>query len=195
MTKMISGLLTYSRVTKNGALFKTVDLNEIIEQIKQLELAVLLEETAGTIEVPSPLPKVCADPVQITQLLQNLIANGIKYRTDGVRPKIVIEAEQLSSGKIKIEVQDNGIGIDEKYHQQIFAMFSRLHSRQDYDGVGIGLAVCKKIVERHDGQIGVESVSQAGSTFLFTLSAAKEKNLDDSLQTTIEENDIVCQMK
>jgi signal transduction histidine kinase len=176
MTMMIDGLLTYSRVNTKDILFETVDLNKVIEQLKELELSMVLEETGGVINVPRPLPKVCADPVQIEQLLQNLIANGIKYRAKEVKPRITIRAAEVTGGKVKIEVQDNGIGIAPEYRDEIFKMFKRLHSRKEkeYDGCGIGLSVCKRIVERHGGKIGVESQPGAGSTFWFTISPAKD---------------------
>lgn len=174
MTTMIEGLLTYSRVDTQWAEFETVDLNEIVKQLEQLEFAELLEETGGRIEVPEPLPEVQADPVQISQLLQNLIVNGIKYRHEVVQPRIVVRAKQIDKDTVKIEVQDNGIGIDEKHYENIFTMFKRLHPRQKYEGTGIGLAVCKNIVERHNGRIGVESKVDEGSAFWFTLSSAKE---------------------
>jgi signal transduction histidine kinase len=174
MTMMIDGLLTYSRVNTKDVLFETVDLNEVIKRLKELELGMLLEETGSVIEIPHPLPKVYADPVQMEQLLQNLIANGIKYRRDGVKPRITIKAKEVSDNKVRIEVQDNGIGIAPEYRDEIFKMFRRLHSRQKYDGCGIGLAVCRKIVDRHAGQIGVESAPGEGSTFWFTISPAKD---------------------
>jgi light-regulated signal transduction histidine kinase (bacteriophytochrome)/HAMP domain-containing protein len=188
MTAMIEGLLTYSRLNKNGAAFEAVDLNEIVEQLRTLELAELLEETGAAIEVPEPLPKVQADPVQIRQLLQNLVINGIRYRREGIQPRVVIRAEQIADGRVRVEVQDNGIGIAKEYEEDIFKMFRRLHSRQKYDGTGIGLAVCKKIVERHNGQIGVESEAGAGSTFWFTLPVseslkAEQMKLVSSLET------------
>ncbi|MBN1391761.1 MAG: HAMP domain-containing protein [Sedimentisphaerales bacterium] len=176
MTMMIDGLLTYSRVNTKDILFETVDLNKVIEQLKELELSMALEETGGVIDVPRPLPKVYADPVQIQQLLQNLIANGLKYRNKEVKPRITIKAEEVNGDKAKIEVQDNGIGIAPEYRDEIFKMFKRLHSRKekDYDGCGIGLSVCKRIVERHGGKIGVESDPGAGSTFWFTISLTKD---------------------
>ncbi len=188
MTAMIDGLLTYSRVAAKATAFETVDLNEIVEQLRTLELAKLLEETGTAIEVPQPLPKVQAEPVQMRQLLQNLIANGIKYRREGIQPRIVIKAEQIADGKVRVEIQDNGIGIAKEYQRDVFKMFKRLHSRQKYEGTGIGLAVCKKIVERHNGQIGVESEAGAGSTFWFTLpvsesSKAEQREPVSSLET------------
>ncbi|MHC4113837.1 MAG: sensor histidine kinase [Planctomycetota bacterium] len=174
MTAMIEGLLVYSRIDTQEAVFETVDLNEVVEQLRRLELAELLEETGAIIEVPESLPQVQANPVQLRQLMQNLIINGIKYRRQAVQPRIVIKATQSKEDTVRIEVQDNGIGIDEEHYENIFTMFRRLHSRQKYEGTGIGLSVCKKIVERHNGQIGVESKVDEGSTFWFTLSSAKE---------------------
>jgi signal transduction histidine kinase len=174
MTQMIEGLLTYSRLNAEKASFGAVDLNEIIQQLQQLELATMLEETNGAIEVPRSLPRVKADSVQMRQLLQNLIANGINYRRQGTPPQIVITAKRLNNDKVRIEVSDNGIGIKEEFHEDVFKMFKRLQSRRKYEGAGIGLAVCKKIVDNHGGRIGVESKEGEGSTFWFILSAAKE---------------------
>jgi len=174
MTQMIEGLLTYSRLNTRQAQLEPVDLNEIVEQLRHLELAVMLEETDGEIEIPQLLPKVTAEPAQARQLMQNLIANGIKYRRQGIPPRIVITAEQLDSDNVRVEVRDNGIGIKDEYQRGIFKMFKRLHSRREYDGAGIGLAVCKKIVEEHNGSIGVESKQGQGSVFWFTLAPAQE---------------------
>ncbi|MBN2019164.1 MAG: HAMP domain-containing protein [Sedimentisphaerales bacterium] len=174
MTMMIDGLLTYSRVNTKDILFETVDLNKVVEQLKVLELGMLIEETGSVIEIPQPLPKVSADPVQIKQLLQNLIANGIKYRKKGVKPIITLKAKELPDNKVRIEVKDNGIGIAPEYSDEIFKMFRRLNSSRQYEGCGIGLAVCKKIVGRHAGRIGVESEPGTGSTFWFTISLAKD---------------------
>ncbi len=171
MTKMIEGLLAYSRVGSKEVPFEEVDLNEIVEQLKQLELSKLLEETNATLEVPEPLPKIQANATQIRQLLQNLVGNGIKYRTKDVKPHIIIRAKYIDNGEIRVEVQDNGIGIEEKYFEDIFKMFRRLHSRQEFEGTGIGLSICKKIVEKHNGKIGVESKPGNGATFWFSLPA------------------------
>lgn len=169
MNKMIEGLLMYSRVGTKEAPIEEVNLNEVIEQLRQVELSALLEESSAIIEVPNQLPKVWANSVQISQLLQNLIANGIKYQSQGVNPHIVITAGSTPEGQIRINVKDNGIGIEEKYCGDIFKMFRRLHSRREYDGTGIGLSICKRIVEKHGGQIGVETELGKGSTFWFTL--------------------------
>ncbi|MGA2914941.1 MAG: ATP-binding protein [Sedimentisphaerales bacterium] len=173
MTKMIEGLLVYSRVSTQAHPSQGVDLNEIVTQLQQLELAVLIEEKQVTIESQS-LPCVEADPAQIRQLMQNLIANGVKYQKKGNIPRIIITSKPASDGMVRIEVTDNGIGIKPEFQGAIFTMFKRLHSRDEYEGTGIGLAVCKKIVERHGGKIGVESQPDKGSTFWFTMPIAEK---------------------
>ncbi len=174
MTRLIDALLVYSRVGRKEEPPGPVDLNAVIEHVQEMELGSLIEETHASIQVPEPLPVVNADSVQITQLFQNLIANGVKFRRDGVAPVITIAGRPCEDGKtVRIEVRDNGIGIDEQYRQDIFIMFKRLHSRSKYEGTGIGLAVCKKIVERHGGRIGVEAAPDHGSVFFFTLPHAE----------------------
>jgi PAS domain S-box-containing protein len=174
MAKMIEGLLAYSRISTQAQPHQAVDLNEIVKQLQQFELSVLLEEKHATIEIPQPLPCVEADPVQIRQLMQNLIANGVKYQKKGNMPHITITTKPAADGMVRIEVTDNGIGIASEYQQSIFTMFRRLHSRDEYEGTGIGLAVCKKIVERHGGKISVESQPDKGSTFWFTTPMAQK---------------------
>jgi signal transduction histidine kinase len=172
MQQMIEALLTYSRVTTHGAEFRLVDLNLILEQLRTLELGAKLEDVPGSsIEAPESLPVVFGDMIQMRQLLQNLIANGMKYQAKGAVPKIVVTASRTEDNMIKIEVTDNGIGIKEEYYNTVFAMFRRLHSRSEYEGTGIGLAICKRIVERHNGKIGLHSVVGKGTTFWFTLPA------------------------
>ncbi|HSV26707.1 MAG TPA: ATP-binding protein, partial [Sedimentisphaerales bacterium] len=174
MQQMIEALLTYSRVTTHGAEFRPVDLNLIVEQLRSLELAAKLEDIPGSsIEVPEPLPVVFGDPVQIRQLMQNLIANGMKYQARGSIPKIIVRALKTEDNLCRIEIEDNGIGIKEEYYSTVFTMFRRLHSRSEYEGAGIGLAVCKRIVERHNGKIGLTSTVGKGSTFWFTVPASE----------------------
>jgi len=170
MQQMIESLLVYSRVTTQNTKFEEVDLNEVVEQLKNLELASELEETTGSILVPEYLPVVKADPAQMRQLFQNVIANALKYHKEGVAPEVTIRSAGLGEdGMVHIEVHDNGIGIKREQCQNVFVMFRRLHSRREYDGMGIGLAVCKRIIERHRGEIGVKSAYGEGSTFWFTL--------------------------
>jgi chemotaxis family two-component system sensor kinase Cph1 len=115
-----------------------------------------------------PLPTVTADASQMRQLFQNLLANALKFRAEDRRPEIHIGATQ-KEGAWVFQVRDNGIGIDPKQVNRVFVVFQKLHSREKYSGSGIGLAICKKIVERHGGRIGVESTVDVGSTFYFTL--------------------------
>jgi len=135
-------------------------------------------------EVPQSLPFIEVDPVQVRQLIQNLIANGIKYQEKGTIPHITITSKPASGGMVRVEVKDNGIGIKPEYQQAIFTMFKRLHTRDEYEGTGIGLAVCKKIVERHGGQIGVESEFGKGCTFWFTVQAARKPVTVDTAANT-----------
>ena len=169
MQQMIDDLLAYSRVTTQAKPAKRVDLNKAIENLKSVELAILLEETGGTIHVPEPLPAVQADPSQVHQLLQNLIGNGLKFHCEGISPEIIVRSKQENNNMVRVEVEDNGIGIEGANYEKIFGMFQRLHFREDYGGTGIGLAVCKKIVERHGGTIGVNSAPDKGSMFWFIL--------------------------
>jgi len=169
MQDMIDALLTYSRLTTRAKPPEWVDLNKVIEDLRKLELATVLDEVRGVIHVPKPLPSIQADPSQMHQLFQNLIGNGLKFHKEGIPPEIIIRAYEVEDNMIRIEVEDNGIGIDEKYHGQLFAMFKRLHSREQYEGTGIGLASCKKVVERHGGNIGIKSTLGKGSMFWFTL--------------------------
>jgi light-regulated signal transduction histidine kinase (bacteriophytochrome) len=188
MTKMIEGLLAYSRVSTKTHSAEKVNLNNIVEQLGQLELSVLLEEKHTTLDVPRPLPAVEVDPVQIRQLMQNLIANGMKYQAKDkdVVPHITITSRPAADGMVRINVIDNGIGIAPEFQQAIFVMFKRLHTRNEYEGTGIGLAVCKKIVERHGGQIGVESELGKGSTFWFTVPQADENRVKEPAKTDNE---------
>jgi len=115
-----------------------------------------------------------ADEVQLTQLFQNLIGNGIKYQKSGV-PKIHVSATRNGGKKWTFSVKDNGLGIDPQYYEKIFGMFQRLHKREEFAGTGIGLAICKKIVERHGGNISVESELGHGSTFSFALAESERR--------------------
>ena len=173
MQQMTDALLTYSRVTTKAKPHHRVDLNEVICDLRDLELASQLEETDGTIEVPQSLPAVFADSTQMHQLLQNLIGHGLKYHKKDSAPKVIVRANLMNDGMVEVEVEDDGIGIEKDHFGEVFTMFRRLHSRSEYQGTGIGLAVCKRIVERHGGEIGVESVAGAGSTFSFTIPAAR----------------------
>jgi signal transduction histidine kinase len=176
MTQMVEGLLSYSRVSTKGNKFEPVSVNSIIKEIETLELSALLEEKDVSLQVEENLPEVIADSAQLRQLFQNMIANGVKYqpKDDSHKPLIRIWCQPAANDMVRINITDNGIGIKPEFQQAIFIMFKRLHSKNEYEGTGIGLAVCKKIVERNGGQIGVESEYGKGSTFWFTLPLSRQ---------------------
>ena len=161
---MIQALLNYSRLARNDSSKVSVDLNVVVEKVLE-DLSIAIAETEAIVTVNS-LPTVQASPTQMTQLFLNLIGNGIKFKGD-TTPRIQIEA-QLQQSEWLISVRDNGIGIKPRYTERIFQIFQRLHSRSEYPGTGIGLAICRKIVEGHGGHIWVSSESGQGSTFYFT---------------------------
>jgi len=167
MQGLIQDLLAYSRVGSRGAKFAPTDCAAILQRSLQA-LAVSIDESGAQVTCDA-LPTISADEGQLGQLLQNLIANGIKYR-NGQAPRIHIGCERRN-GDWRFSVTDNGIGIDPQYADKIFVIFQRLHTREEYEGSGIGLAVCKKIVERHGGKIWVESEIGKGSTFYFSMPA------------------------
>jgi light-regulated signal transduction histidine kinase (bacteriophytochrome) len=172
MQALINDLLAYSRVGTRGKPFEPTDCETVLDQaLANLQVAI---EESGAAVTHDPLPTVIADATQLTQLFQNLIGNAVKFRGEQP-PRIHISAHRQSaienreSNEWTFSVQDNGIGIDPEYHDRIFMIFQRLHTREEYPGTGIGLAVCKKIVERHNGRIWVESQPGKGSTFYFTI--------------------------
>ena len=166
MQILINDLLSFSRVTTKGREFAKVDCNALLVRVQQdVEFAV--QEKSATLSV-AELPTVMADEVQLGQVFQNLVANAIKYCEAGRRPEVRISA-QKSGADIVFSVSDNGIGIEQQHFERIFQLFQRLHTREEYSGTGIGLALCKKIIERHGGHIWVESALGKGSTFFFTI--------------------------
>ena len=166
MQVLINDLLSYSRVGTKGEDFSHVDLNSVLEAVKA-NLKGVIEETGAVIKY-SKLPTVMADNSQMIQLFQNLIGNAVKFRREGVTPEIEITSKK-EGNLFRFVVKDNGIGIDKKYLDRIFVIFQRLHTKEEFPGTGIGLAICKKIVERHGGEISVESAEGKGSDFTFTL--------------------------
>lgn len=163
--QLIRDLLQYSQVGLESKNFQPASFEAIIKSVA-IVLQLALKDAQAEIET-SPLPVLSVDASQITQLFQNLIANGLKYRSsEPVRIKIWAEE---GAADWTFSVQDNGIGIAPEYYGKIFELFQRLHSKSKYPGTGLGLAICKKIVERHGGKIWVESEPKKGSTFKFTL--------------------------
>ncbi|MGA7951951.1 MAG: PAS domain-containing protein [Gloeobacterales cyanobacterium] len=166
MQTLINDLLAYSRVGTQGKPFKLTDYGEVLKRAL-LQLKITIEETGAVITHDAPLPQVMADEGQLTQVLQNLLGNAIKFRGEQV-PHIHLGAKQIE-GEWVFSVKDQGIGMDPQYKDRIFLIFQRLHNRAEYRGTGIGLAICKRIVERHGGRIWVESELNQGSTFYFTI--------------------------
>jgi PAS domain S-box-containing protein len=165
MQELINDLLTYSRVGTRGLELQAVDLSQVVDQVVT-DLAAATAEAQASV-TRDTLPTVLGDPIQLRQLFQNLIANGIKFRRPG-QPLVHVSAIQ-AGGAWQFSVSDNGIGIEPQYQERIFALFQRLHSRAEYPGTGIGLAICKKIVERHGGQIRVDSEPGRGTTCVVRL--------------------------
>lgn len=168
MQHLIQNLLDYSRLTTRGRNFAEVDTQKVFEGVLR-DLAAVIEESGASI-TGGPLPSVRGDETQLAQLFQNLLSNAVKFR-GREKPQIQVGARPLD-GQWEFHVADNGIGIESKYFERIFVIFQRLHGRNEYPGTGIGLALCKKIVERHGGHIRVESTPGEGSAFRFTLPAA-----------------------
>jgi len=166
MQILINDILAFSRVTTKAQPFVPVDLAEVARDVAHdLELRT---HEAGAEVVIGALPTIDADPMQMRQLLQNLASNALKFHRPGVAPRVEIRGE-ATNGRAEIIVTDNGIGFDEKHAERIFTMFERLHGRGKYEGTGIGLAICRKIAERHGGEITARSVLGEGSTFVVSL--------------------------
>ena len=165
MQELVKGLLDYSRIGKEREL-ESVDCNEILNGVL-FDLTATITQTNASITVQN-LPKLKASPIELRQLFQNLISNAIKFRNKEVSPIITISVVQIK-GKWLFSLKDNGIGIDETEQEKIFVIFKRLHNRNEYEGTGIGLSHCKKIVELHGGTIWVDSKLGQGSVFNFTL--------------------------
>jgi PAS domain S-box-containing protein len=168
MQRLIQDLLTYSRVGTRGRELKPCETASVVQRVVE-DLKTILEETRGEVKI-GPLPTVLADESQLSQLFQNLMANALKFHGKAP-PRVEVAAEPQGREAWLFTVKDNGLGIDPQYFERIFIIFQRLHGREEYPGTGIGLAICKKIVERHGGRIGVESRPGEGSTFWFTLPA------------------------
>jgi len=172
MQRLIQDLLSYSRVGKKGQELLDISSDGALQKAL-FNLSVAIKHS-GALVTHGDLPDVNADEIQLIQLFQNLVGNAIKYQGPGI-PHIHVSAARNGSPKWTFSVQDDGLGIDPQFFERIFGMFQRLHKRDEFDGTGMGLAICKKIVERHGGSISVESKPGLGSTFSFTLAAIKKK--------------------
>ncbi|HUK90822.1 MAG TPA: PAS domain S-box protein, partial [Blastocatellia bacterium] len=178
MQVLIKDLLQLSRVTTKGAAFVRTDLGQVLREVVS-DLEIQIEQAGATVDL-AYLPAIEADQTQMRQLFQNIIGNALKFRRQGVAPNVRVKcavgcgegnghAPESSADVCRISIEDNGIGFDKKHADRIFSPFQRLHGRGEYEGTGIGLAVCKRIIERHSGHIAAESAPGAGSTFIVTL--------------------------
>ena len=167
MQTLINDLLTYSRVGTRGRELVPTDTKHVFEAACA-NLRTAINESGAQV-ISGELPTVIGDQTQLVQLFQNLINNAIKFRRGEDPPRVEVGAEQQGEREWLFWVRDNGIGIEPRYAERIFRIFQRLHGQGEYSGTGIGLAVCKKIVERHGGRIWAESVPGEGTTFYVTL--------------------------
>jgi light-regulated signal transduction histidine kinase (bacteriophytochrome) len=169
MELLVNSLLKYSRLSSRVQFYSQADLSEAVRNALS-NLEIRIKETGGRIMV-EPLPTLEADISQISQVFQNLISNALKFHRKDAQPRVRIYCRRLENGTggYAVCVEDTGIGFEEKYLDRIFMPFQRLHGRSEYNGVGMGLAICKKIVERHRGTITARSKEGEGSTFIFTL--------------------------
>ena len=187
MRLLINDLLSYSRVTTKAKPFVQVDLNDILEGVLS-DLQVTIQNSSGRVEV-SDLPVLVADPTQMRQLFQNLLSNALKFRKPDVDPVVKVSAEEGSitneEGNVvecwRFKIADNGIGFENQYKDQIFTIFQRLNGRMEYEGTGIGLATCRKIVERHEGNIDADGQPDIGATFIIDL-PKEQANFEDELE-------------
>ncbi|WP_068155482.1 sensor histidine kinase [Rhodococcus phenolicus] len=172
MQTLINDLLAFSRVGRVGSGFEKIALDRPLDKAVA-NLGSVIEDTGALIDRPDHLPEIDGDPTLLTMLWQNLIGNALKFTRPDTTPKVTITAEQ-SDGMWRVCVQDNGIGVPEEFAEKIFVIFQRLHAREEYSGTGIGLALCKKIVEYHGGTIALDTTSYIGARFCLTLPVAGE---------------------
>jgi PAS domain S-box-containing protein len=170
MQRLIQDILTYSRVATHGAKLEQVDSAAVVQEVLTL-LNSQISNAGAQVQAAAQLPMVLASHAQLIQLFQNLIGNAIKFCKEG-NPRVIVDASR-EGARWRFTITDSGIGIPAEHRDRIFVMFQRLHTRTEYEGTGIGLAVCKRIVERHGGEIGVEPAPGGGSVFWFTLPAEK----------------------
>jgi len=177
MSLLLESLLHYARVATKARPFEPTNLETVVSEVLG-DLGERLRACGGKVEV-GPLPTVAADKLQMRQLFQNLLANALKFHKDGETPLVIVNSRRVGTTHWKILVVDNGIGFEEQYLDRIFRPFQRLHGRGDYEGSGMGLAICRKIVMRHDGTITARSKPGKGSAFIITLPAKEKASWSD----------------
>jgi PAS domain S-box-containing protein len=183
MKSLINGLLQYSRVSSKANPFESVNLKDVTNSVLE-DLALRIEKQSAILCIDPNLPSIEADPLQMRQLFQNIIGNSLKYHHQQRKPEISIESHPFSNPShnqnyIRITVKDNGIGFNAKYENKIFDIFQRLHTRRQFQGTGIGLSICKKIVERHRGTITAQGTPEEGATFTITLPQKQQTHIED----------------
>lgn len=166
MSALINDLLAFSRVTSKAQPFVRVELDAVLREVTA-DLETALQDADARVEVEA-LPAVEADPLQMRQLFQNLLSNAIKFRREGVAPVVKVSASSTED-VVAVRVADNGVGFEERYAERIFKLFERLHGRDRYPGTGVGLAICRKIAERHGGAIAARGTPGEGATFTVSL--------------------------
>ena len=170
MTTLIQDLLSFSRVATREEQVDRIALSDVVEGVLD-DLSHRIDSLGAEVDV-GPLPEIEADPMQMRQLFQNLLSNALKYQPEGQTPRLRIWAEERpreDGNRWILRVQDNGIGFEQQFSERIFSPFKRLHGRDSYDGTGMGLAICRRIVDRHDGHITAESTPGEGTTFVIDL--------------------------
>ncbi len=181
MRRMIMDLLDYSRVGRRNGKLEHIDLNEIIEEVKALNKTLIVESAA--IIKSDLMPTIIAYRSPVLQVFHNVISNALKYQNKGVSPEITISFKSIDD-YIQIAIKDNGIGIDADFYDKVFAVFQRLHRREEYSGTGMGLAIVKKVITGFGGNIWIDSKVGEGSTFYFTI----PKEIKDEAAYSIEES-------
>ena len=167
MQSLITDLLAYSRVGQSPLMAKDVDCNRVVDEVL-IGLGPAIADANASVDV-GDLPSVVGDPGQLRQLFGNLIGNAVKFTAADVAPRVTVRGTVDADGCVRFAVADTGIGVPERHRERIFRMFQRLHRREDYSGTGIGLAICRRIVERHGGRIEVEDTPGGGATFVVVL--------------------------
>lgn len=167
LQRLVNDLLQYARVTSRGGAFTQVDLAQVVHDAIE-DLGQQLERSEGRVEVGA-LPTIEADATQMRQLFQNVIGNALKFRRRDASPVVIIASDETVDGTVRITIRDNGIGFEQQYAEQIFEVFRRLHGRDEFEGTGIGLPLCRRIVQRHGGSIRAQSEPGTGALFTVEL--------------------------
>ena len=190
MQILIQELLSYSSVTTRAKPFESTNLQQVLEEVL-VDLEVRVEQVDALMDI-RPLITIDADAIQVRQLFQNIIGNALKFTVPERRPHIIIEGTTFVNEKeeemYEIRIADNGIGFDAKYEKKVFGIFQQLHAKEGYEGTGVGLAICKKIIDRHSGSINVQSAPNVGTTFIIQLPTVQEKS--DHLIGESHENNV-----